>query len=146
MSLEKSSGGELAGVIKSFGLQDSGQTAGGEGLGYTWWNSRQEASRLDYIIFSKSVKVSSYTRQPMWCSDHCLVGAGAEVEAGQRGRGKWRMNVTYLQDQTFCKVFRVLYAGWCNLKGFYQSHSDWWEGVKERVSFLQGMGFSFGEV
>lgn len=145
MSLEKSSGGELAGVIKSFGLQDSGQSIGGGGLGYTWWNSRQEASRLDYIFFSKSVKVNSYTRQLMWCSDHCLVGAGAEVEAGQRGRGKWRMNVTYLQDQTFCKVFRVLYAGWCNLKGFYQSHSDWWEGVKERVRFFcRAWGLALG--
>ncbi len=91
-------------MIKSFGLQDSGQSLEVGGLGYTWWNSRQEASRLDYIFFSKSVKVNSYTRQLMWCSDHCLVGAGAEVEAGQRGRGKWRMNVTYLQDQTFVRV------------------------------------------
>lgn len=147
MSLEKSSGGELAGVIKSFGLQDSGQAIGGEGLGYTWWNSRQEATRLDYVFFSKSVKVRSYTRQLMWCSDHCLVGAGAEVEAGHRGRGKWRMNVTYLQDPTFCKVFRALYAGWCNLKGFYPSHSDWWEGIKERIRFFcRAWGVTLGKV
>ncbi len=53
----------------------------------------------------------------MWCSDYCLVGAGAEVEAGHRGRGKWRMNVTYLQDPTFCKVFRALPGGVIS-KGF----------------------------
>lgn len=53
MSLDKSSGGELAEVIKSFGLQDAFRAVGEEGPGYTWWNSRQEASRLDYIFFSK---------------------------------------------------------------------------------------------
>lgn len=136
MSLDKSSGGELTEVIKSFGLQDAFQAAGEEGPGYTWWNSRQESSSLDYIFFPNFVKVCGYTQQPMWCSDHCLVGSGIEGDFGQRGQGKWKMNTTYLQDQKFCKFFRELYAGWCNLKGFYQSLSDWWEAVKERIRFF----------
>lgn len=136
VSIDKGQGGELEEVTKVFGLQDAFRAAGDGGPGYTWWNSRQEASRLDYLFFSKSVKVSGYAVQPMWCSDHGLVGSWVEGEFGQRGRGRWKLNTTYLLDPIFCRVMKELFVGWRNLKGFYQSHSDWWEGVKERVKFF----------
>ncbi len=136
MSLDNVSGKELAVLAAGFSLQDSFRGAGGREPTYTWRGSKQEASRLDYIFFPAHVRVYKYTQQPMWCSDHCLVGAWAEVGGMKRGRGVWRFNTSFLKDRTFCVALYNLVAGWKNLRGLFETQAAWWEGFKERVAFF----------
>lgn len=136
VSLDNASGKDLAQLVTNFSLRDSFRLAGGLEPTYTWRNNRQEASRLDYVFLPDHMKVINYIQQPMWCTDHCLVGVGVEVGGLKRGRGVWRFNTSYLKDRTFYEVLQRLIAGWKNLRGLFDSQAAWWEGVKERVSLF----------
>lgn len=87
MSLDNTSGKALAHLVAGFSLRDSFRGAGGREPTYTWRSSKQEASRLDYLFLPVHTRVWEYTQQPMWCSDHCLVGV--RVEVGGMKRGRW---------------------------------------------------------
>ncbi|KAG1928992.1 hypothetical protein F2P79_023214 [Pimephales promelas] len=110
--------------------------AGGASDGFTWRNSRGEASRLDYVFVSAGVEVEQFFMLPVWLSDHCMVGVEVEVGGLERGRGSWRLNRSFLQDENFCQVFRHLYRAWQSLKGLFASRALWWEGVKERMAIF----------
>ncbi|KAL2080693.1 hypothetical protein ACEWY4_024486 [Coilia grayii] len=90
--------------------------------------------RLDYLFVSVGVVVRGFVLQPLWLSDHCLIGAQLDVGEQQRGRGPWRFNASFLGDPSFCWVFRLLYAGWRALRPMYSSLCDWWEGVKAHIA------------
>jgi len=82
------------------------------------------------------VKANNYVQQAMWFTDHCLVGVGVEVKDLKRGKGVWRFNASFLKDRTFYTALQRLMVGWKNLRGLFDSHGAWWEGVKERVAFF----------
>ncbi len=123
VSLDNNSGGELARLAGEFSLRDSFRVAGGTEPAYTWRNSRQRASRLDYLFLPDKVRARNYTQKPMWCTDHCLVGV-------------WRFNTSFLEDKSFVLVLQRLLVGWKNVRALYESQAAWWEGVKERVAFF----------
>jgi len=136
VSLDRESKGELASLIKSFSFRDSFKVAGGASDGFTWRNSRGEASRLDYVFVSAGVEVEQFFMLPVWLSDHCMVGVEVEVGGLERGRGSWRLNRSFLQDENFCQVIRHLYRAWQSFKGLFASRALWWEGVKERMAIF----------
>lgn len=130
---------DLQSMLTSVGLVDSGKGCG-EGV-VTWRNSRGDASRLDYIMVSRRVRVVSYRVCPFWASDHCLVKVVGEVRGVARGPGLWRFNISYLQDQVFQDAFRRLYMGWQSLKVLYSTLAEWWESTKGKVArFCQWWG------
>lgn len=135
VSLGESEGGELAQLVASFSLQDPFRALGDGVREYTWQNSRGAASRLDYLFFSARVQLTRYTHVPMWLSDHCMVGVWANLGGGiRRGERKWKFNTTYLKSPVFMEALGRLYEGWRNLRGLFETHGAWWEGVKERVA------------
>lgn len=136
VSLDNASGVNLARLVGEFSLRDSFRVAGGIEPAYTWRNSRQGASRLDYLFLPDKVRAGNYTQRPMWCTDHCLVGVWVEVGGLKRGRGVWRFNTSFLEERSFVLVLQRLLVCWKNLRGLYDSQAAWWEGVKERVAFF----------
>ena len=133
--------GDLGGLVAGLPLMDCYQAAGGTLPGFTWRGPGGRASRLDYLFVSAGVEVQGFTLQPVWLSDHCLVGAQLGVGVRRRGRGPWRLNTSFLEDASFRRVFQHLYEGWRGLRPLYNSAVDWWEGVKARIAtFCSGWG------
>ncbi|KAL2080678.1 hypothetical protein ACEWY4_024484 [Coilia grayii] len=135
-SLDTAPSGDLGGLVGGLPLVDAFRVAGDGSPGFTWRNSRGQASRLDYLFVSAGVGVRGFVLQPLWLSDHCLIGAQLDVGEQQRrrSRGPWRFNASFLGDPSFCRVFRQLYAGWRALRPMYSSVCAWWEGVKARIA------------
>ncbi|KAK3545987.1 hypothetical protein QTP70_018905 [Hemibagrus guttatus] len=136
MDVEVEARGELAQVVAGAGLVDVYRSVEPQASGHTWRNSRGDTAWLDFLFVAEGARVQSCSLRPFWGSDHCMVVGGIELEVGQRGRGFWRLNTTVLQDPSFCKVFRHLYAGWRRLRGLYTTQIEWWEDLKRRVAIL----------
>ncbi|KAK3545367.1 hypothetical protein QTP70_005979 [Hemibagrus guttatus] len=136
VDVEAEGGGELAQVVAGAGLVDVYRSVEPQASGHTWRNSRGDTARLDFLFVAERARVQSCSLRPFWGSDHCMVVGCIELEVGQRGRGFWRLNTTVLQDPSFCKVFRHLYAGWRRLRGLYTTQIEWWEDLKRRVAIL----------
>ncbi|KAK3545148.1 hypothetical protein QTP70_001570 [Hemibagrus guttatus] len=124
---EAEGGGELAQVRAGAGLVDVYRSVELQASGHTWRNFGGDTARLEFLFVAEGARVQSCSLRPFW---------GIELEVGQRGRGFWRLNTTVLQDLSFCKVFRHLYAGWRRLRGLYTTQIEWWEDLKRRVAIL----------
>lgn len=64
------------------------------------------------------------------------MGVRAEVGGMKRGRGVWRLKISFLKDRTYCVALYNLVAEWKNVRCLFETHAAWWEGFKERVAFF----------
>ena len=70
---------------------------------FTWHNSRNKQSRLDYFLISSDIVnlVQSTDIKPGYRSDHSIVELTLNFDSQSRGRGLWKFNNSLLKDQKY---------------------------------------------
>lgn len=76
---------------------------------YTWHNSRNQQSRLDYFLVSNHI-LSNLTNEvikPGYRSDHSLVEINILITRNNKGRGFWKFNNSLLKDNEYTNEIRT---------------------------------------
>ncbi len=70
---------------------------------FTWHNSQNKHSRLDYFLLSSDLanSIDAAIIKPGYKSDHSIVEINLTLSNHQRGPGIWKFNNSLLQDNTF---------------------------------------------
>ena len=75
---------------------------------YTWHNTRNQHSRLDYFLISSQMidSINLASIKPGYRSDHSLIEISLKLSEQAKGRGIWKFNNSLLKDETFTKRTR----------------------------------------
>ena len=75
---------------------------------YTWHNSNNQQSRLDYFLVSSDIMniVDSSTIKPGYRTDHSLVELHLTLSDQTRGPGLWKFNNSLLKDATYVEEIK----------------------------------------
>jgi hypothetical protein len=70
---------------------------------YTWHNSRNQHSRLDYFLVSSDIiqQIDSSVIKPGYRSDHSIVELNLKLSNHPKGRGIWKFNNSLLKDEIY---------------------------------------------
>ena len=73
---------------------------------FTWHNSRNKQSRLDYFLISTDIlsNVEKTEIHPGYRSDHSIVEIQLNFNSHERGRGLWKFNSSLLQDEKYIET------------------------------------------
>ena len=97
------------------------------------------SSRLDRIYIDStlaSLVKSCYITPFVW-SDHDIVAMSFSLlNAVNRGRGFWKMNLTLLEDDAFKADVAAFWADWKQEKRHYADPSIWWDLGKSYIKRL----------
>lgn len=126
----------LKSLISQFSLVDGFRHCNPGKEGVTWQNSRGSKSRIDYFFVSRSLSLVSSTVSPVWFSDHHSLALVVSFKVPVFGRGFWKLNCDILREKDFIEQFAFFYKEWVDLKKYYSSVIDWWEGVKVKIKVL----------
>ena len=107
---------------------------------YTHYTA-QDASRLDSIYISRQLLKSKQGLESLTAAytDHLAVMLRVSFSAPftTRGKGYWRMNPTYMDDQHFLQTLRQQWEMWKKNAHHYPSRVMWWcRLVKRRIRHL----------
>lgn len=90
---------------------------------YTWHNSRNQLSRLDYFLVSDGIKdkIDNICIKPGYRSDHSVVELTLNFSYQQKGPGLWRFNNSLLTDDIYNTEIRKVID---NVKNLNHNLSD----------------------
>lgn len=125
----------LTSLLRRNNLTDLFRTRHPQTPGYTWKRpDGTQMTRLDFILGTEDVtpKVTSVTIWPIAWSDHSLVIAQT-TDGPQRGHGYWKLNVSLLKDEEYCKRVTHFWESWQCQKFRFPSIIDWWDVAKAHI-------------
>ena len=72
---------------------------------FTWHNTRNQHSRLDYFLLSGDIipTIDSSDIRPGYRTDHSLITVNVSLSNQNKGAGYWKFNNSLLQDETYIK-------------------------------------------
>jgi len=75
---------------------------------YTWHNSRNQHSRIDYFLVSSNLmdQITAVTIKPGYRSDHSLVTIKLKLSNHTKGPGLWKFNNSLLYDQIYVEEIK----------------------------------------
>ena len=75
---------------------------------FTWHNSQNKQSRLDYFLISSTIlqNVEKAVIKPGYRSDHSIVEVTFNFNSQERGRGVWKFNNSLLRDETYTQKIK----------------------------------------
>ena len=93
----------IADLKNELSLQDPWRVNNPETKMFTWHNSSNRQSRLDYYLISMELLncVDVITIKPGYRSDHSIVYMHISLDFKPRGPGLWKFNNSLLQDETY---------------------------------------------
>ena len=128
---------ELNHVTSSHSLIDSFRTLHPSSPGHTWSRSNR-SSRIDRIYLPVDFRIAKAVTSSFPYSDRNPVFVTFSVQCSRidKGKGYWKYNCALNDNQSFCDDLRVQYQLWSSLKEGFNSLTDWWENIKERIKSL----------
>ena len=107
---------------------------------YTHYTA-QGASRIDRIYLTRQLLTSKQGVESIAAAftDHlaAILRVSLSAPCTTRGKGYWRMNPTYLDDQHFLRTFKQHWDMWKKSTRYYPSRVMWWcRLVKRRIRLL----------
>lgn len=75
---------------------------------YTWHNSQNKQSRLDYFLISSDITnyVETTNIKPGYRSDHSIVELTLNLDNQPRGKGLWKFNNSLLKDTEYIETIK----------------------------------------
>ena len=127
---------ELETLVNRFSLLDAYKPKpGAKSHDFTWYaSSGASASRLDRVYVPKSC-VTTLTAEIFPYSDHKILHCSLKFSAKNviSGKSYWKLNSSVLQDENYIKLIKDLINDSKTLKLAYDSVSEWWDDLKERI-------------
>ena len=75
---------------------------------FTWHNSQNKQSRLDYYLVSTDIhnNIEKTEIRPGYRSDHSIVELQLNFNSHERGRGIWKFNSSLLKDEKYTETIK----------------------------------------
>ncbi len=126
---------ELLRTVKQLGLVDVWRVQHPTLKRFTWHSGDgTRATRIDRIYLSRELSVGSnseITAFPL--SDHDMVTTKIRHTIQKAGRGFWRCNTQYLENDSFKEVIANTWANWVTQKNNFDNILDWWDEGKNNI-------------
>jgi hypothetical protein len=99
--------------------------------------TRKGATRLDRIYVSQDIpenKLGAETLAAAFTA-HLAVALRLSIEAPVQthGKGTWRLNTSYLRDNTFLDTLKTNWHTWMKHRKYYTSSVLWWERYAKKM-------------
>lgn len=112
---------------------------------FTWsrWDGSL-SSRIDLVgcPYPWIASVQACDILPCPFSDHCAVLFCVNVPlAVARGPGRWKLNVSFLDDDDYVSLISDFLVDWRRHQNRYSSLAKWWEACKDRI---KGLSIKYG--
>jgi hypothetical protein len=108
--------------------------------GFTWSRSQPPvAARLDMFLVSSILMsgVADVSVRPVSFSDHSAVVLRLNRQDGaSRGASYWKLNVSLLSNDSFCRRLRAFWLHWRYQKHRFSSILQWWDTGKGQLRSL----------
>ena len=126
---------ELSRVTKQRGLVDGWRLQHPNRKRFTWHSGDgNRATRIDRIYLSRELASSAQSEIVSFpLSDHDMVSTKIQIFSGNYGRGAWKLNTSYLNDELFQRTMRVEFDSHKKNKGNFNTLSEWWDRMKTNI-------------
>lgn len=126
---------ELLRTIKQHGLVDGWRGQNPQKKRFTWHSGDgTKATRIDRIYLSRELSAGScneITAFPL--SDHDLVKTKIQTQIQNAGRGFWKLNNSFLEEENFKGMVKGVWEEWGNHKQDYENPLEWWDEGKTQI-------------
>ncbi len=122
--------------IEEFNLLDIWRISHPDIKRYTWRNSVNKQSRLDYFLISINLQamVKICEIEPGYKSDHSLISLSIDHTEVQRGPGFWKFNCSILHDIDYTNLVKRVINECKEIYGNGNlDHLQYWEALKLHI-------------